>query len=214
MATTDDTLLAERLRTIRDTRLKPASLTKSLRRLLYLIAVYPTFWEPVYGFINWLERSGLLNRFVKYYDEEIIDMPSDYLEQMTCVEARVGIVQLAKYETIITNKKAKASQYFYFLKNIHEVQLPQPNDGATYSHFTVLVTDRQSVANGALQDGIQLGTLIEYCIPKMEAYKPYSHEEEFPNASLFMQHTLNLPVYAGLSTNSSTFDKLYRVLSL
>lgn len=214
MVTTDDTVLADRLRTIRDKELKPASFAKNLRRLFYLVAVYPAFWEPVYGFINRLERSGLLNRFVKYYDEGVIDMPADYLEQMASVEARVGMVQLSKYETIITNKRANASRYFDIFKNISELQLPHLNDGATYSHFTLLVPERSSVVKEALKDSIQLGILIEYCIPQMSVYKEYSNGEEFPHSSRFAQHTLNLPVYAGLSTNSSVFDRLYRVLSI
>jgi dTDP-4-amino-4,6-dideoxygalactose transaminase len=210
MVTTDDTVLADRLRTIRDKELKPASFVKSMRRLFYLVAVYPAFWEPIYGFINRLERSGLLNRFVKYYDEGLIDMPADYFEQMASVEARVGMVQLAKYETIIDNKRAHASRYFDALRDILVVQLPHPNDGATYSHFTLLVPERSPVVQEALKDSIQLGILIEYCIPKMAAYKEYSNGEEFPNSSIFAQHTVNLPIYAGLTKEDNIINSLKR----
>lgn len=90
MITTDNEDIYQKLKTIREQRLKKPDWRKGIRRLLYLLAVYPTFWGPLYGLINRLERLGLLNYFVQYYDDTKIDMPSDYLEGMCGVEARVG----------------------------------------------------------------------------------------------------------------------------
>lgn len=214
MVTTDDEALANSLREIRANNLKPASSGKSLRRLLYLLAVYTAFWGPVYGIINRLERSGLLDRFTKYYDEGIIDMPSDYLEQLTGVEARVGMVQLSKYETIIDRRKKNASRYFEVLHNVEGLQLPPANDGATYSHFTVLVPDRYSLVKNALQHGIQLGTLIEYCIPNMNSYKEYALDQSFPNASRYSKSTINIPVYSGLTNQDEIVNTLKKVVEI
>jgi len=60
--------------------------------------VYPAFNPLIYGLVNRLERSLLLDRFVKYNDECKIDMPQDDLLGMTRVEARVGRVQVPRTE--------------------------------------------------------------------------------------------------------------------
>lgn len=116
MITTDDGELAERLVDLRNRKLKPASTNKSLRRFLYLLTVYPAFWGPVYGMVNWIERMGWLNYFVKYYDESEIDMPNDYLESMSKVEARVGIAQLSRYDKIIEERRSMAVYYHAHLE--------------------------------------------------------------------------------------------------
>ncbi len=197
MVTTDDGELLEKLKALRDDRLKPASFAKSICRLLYLIAVYPTFWEPVYGLINRLERSGLLNFFVKYYDESVIDMPADYLEKMSPVEARVGQVQLEKYDAIVAHRRKMAALYHEHLQDISELLLPPLVEGATYSHYVPVVQGRDTVLQQALRKGIQLGWLIEYGIPEMKAYGGHL-STDFPNAAQYALTTINLPLCEGI----------------
>lgn len=199
MVTTDDQELFERLRTLRAKRLKPVSWTKSIRRLLYLIAIYPAFWEPVYGIINWLERSGVLNYFVNYYDEGRIDMPTDYLESLSSVEARVGRVQLEKYDTIIEHRRKLAAFYHEQLQDISALQLPPLIEGATYSHYVPRVKNRDKVLQNGLRSGIQFGWLIEYCIPEMEAYYREEKISKYPIAKHMSINTINLPVYPQLN---------------
>ncbi len=99
MITTDDKDLYARLRALRSSRLKPGTWRKSLARLAYILAVYPAFYAPVYTMTNWLERSGILARFTRYYDESIIDMPGGYLDGMVPIEARLGQANLKRYDT-------------------------------------------------------------------------------------------------------------------
>ena len=100
MVTTENEWLYTKLKKLSDQELKPASWKKRIRRLLYLASVYPIFLEPIYTLINQLERSGLLNHFVQYYDEKQIDMPPDYLERMCSLEACVGAENLKRYDSI------------------------------------------------------------------------------------------------------------------
>ena len=196
MITTDNEELYSKLGHLRDKTLHPADWKKGLRRLVYLISVFPALWEPIYGIINYMERYGLIDYFVQYYDESKIDMPTDYLQQMTALEARVGRVNITLYEEIIENRKAAAKYYFNYFNDKSEFMLPPQVHGATYSHFVVQVKDRNSWLQEGIRKGIQLGWLIEYSIPEMKAYG--SHDlTKFPVAGKYSRSTINLPVWGG-----------------
>jgi len=195
MVTTDNKDLAEKLFQLRSKKLSRPKLTKGVKRFFYLMAVYPAFWPPIYGLVNKLENSGLLARFVKYYDDSIIDMPEDYREQMTGLEARVGLEQLKKYDAIIEKRKDLAAWYNNQLANIDVLQLPPIVTGATYSHYVPRVIDRNTTINQAQKEGIQLGRLIDYCIPEMPSYTDKQViKSKFTIASKMMQETINLPI--------------------
>jgi perosamine synthetase len=194
--TTDDHDVYRKLRIMRDQRLNRSDWKKSFRRLLYLMAVYPAFWEPAYGLINRLERSGLLNYFVKYFDEGKIDMPSDYLYQMASIEARIGIENVRRHDDIMKNRQEAADYYFEHLENKPDFILPSRVEGATYSHFVVMVNDRNIWLQKGILKGVQLGRLIEYSVPEMRAYGGYS-PIEFPIAGKYARSVINLPVWGG-----------------
>ena len=109
MVTTDDDLLAGRLRDLRARRLHPETFERTFRQRLYFIATTLAFWGPLYGMVNRLERKGCLNRYSKYYDEGRIDMPVDYLECMASVGANVGVAQCERYRRLISHRRAAAA---------------------------------------------------------------------------------------------------------
>lgn len=196
MITTDNEDIYKKLKTIRQQRLEKPGWGKGFRRLLYLLTVYPAFWEQLYGLINRLERLGLLNYFVQYYDDTKIDMPSDYLKGMCGVEARVGKANVGRYETIINKRRAAAEYYFEHLTDKPDFILPPKAEESTYSHFVVQVDNRDKWLQRAIRKGIQLGWLIEYNIPEMEAYGGYP-SKDFPVAGYYARRAINLPVWGG-----------------
>lgn len=202
MVTTDRDDLADKLRQLREKRLESPSWQKALKRRLYLMAIYPAFNHFIYGITNALERSGLLDRFVKYYDEGVIDMPSDYLVGMTRVEAKVGQIQVKRYHNIIRKRCQIAALYDLSLKDISNFQLPPLIKGATYSHYVARVPKKEKLLKNTLRSNIQLGQIIEYCIPKMQSYQSYS--SSFSNANQMSKTVINLP----LSINSDEFSSV------
>ncbi len=197
MLTTDDGELADRLREIRARRLAPATVMKGLGRLVYLAASIMAFSRPAYGLTNRLERVGVLDRFVKYYDPGTIDMPGDWLVGMAPVEARVGMVQLGKYRGMIEARRRYASYYRERLAPLSGIRFPDlpDEDGATFSQIVGFVQDRGAVMERARQGGVQLGEIVEYSIPDMPAYRPYTMEgQRWPKTRFFAQHVINLPV--------------------
>ena len=195
MVTTDDDVLAARLRQMRDQRQVRAHWSKSIRRALYLLASIAAFSPPVYGTVRWLERKRLLDRFSRYYDEALIDMPADALVAMTPVEARVGSAQIAKYRDMIGARRRWAAYYRESLSDVPGLQFPNTEPGATWSHIAAFTPHRNDLLAYAQARGVQLGTIIDYNIPEMSAYRERPNPEEcWPVAARCARTAVNLPL--------------------
>jgi perosamine synthetase len=194
MLTTDDDRLADAIRGARERELAPAGVAKGLRRAVYLAAVLPAFHPWAYSLVARLKDLGLLDRFVRYYQPDLIDMPSDHLQAMSPIEARVGRAQLARHRAILAARARRAAAWHARLA--HEpglLRLPALDVGATWSHFSCLVDDRQGWLTRWRKRGIELGELIEYSIPELPAYGG-RRPESFPQAARYARHTVNFPL--------------------
>lgn len=196
MATTDDGVLAARLRGLRDARLSQPAARKSLQRLLYLVAVHGAFWPPLAGLVHRLEYSGWLDRFTRYYDEHVIDMPDDYLQTMTPLEARVGTAQVRRHRSFIEARRHFADYYRRHLSDLPGLVLPAVAGCASFSHVVGFVTDRSRIMRQAARRGVQLGKVVEYCVPSMPAYRRLdpNNGRYWPMAEWLAEHVINLPV--------------------
>ncbi len=211
MLTTDRDGLATELRRLRNKKVLASNWQRALRRRLYLAAVYPAFTAPVYSLTNTLERSGWLNRLVKYYDEGIIDMPGDYLVGMTGVDAKVGQIQVKKYHKLVAQRRQAAEFYDKHLSGMPEFKLPPLIEGATYSHYVLRTEQREELLEFALKKGVQLGKLIEYNIPEMTSYKSRPGSRyHYPVAGRMAKTTVNLPVW---SHSRNVLNKTVNVLN-
>ena len=201
MFSTNDDALAHTLRDYRHQHFRQPGWTKGLRRLLYLLAVYPAFWEPAYGLVFWLqEHTPLLNRLTKaYHLDDQIHFPPDHKETMTRAEAAVGVAQLAKYESIIQRRRAIAEIYFQLDRRHPDLIFPPRIAGATYSHFAIRTPRKKEAMDFFAAHGVQLGELIEYSMPHHPAYQAYTQGKEYPNALLCSQSMINLPIHPGLT---------------
>jgi len=194
MVTTDRDDLAGKLRALAAAEMKPASLVKGLKRLAYLLAVYPAFWPPLYALVNRLERTGALGRLARYYDEGKVEMPRDFLVAMARIEARVGAVQMGRYRRIVEARRAVAARYNAELRDVPELKLPPLVEGATYSHYVCLVEDREAWLRAGLRAGVQLGWVVEYSVPHMAAYREHARGD-YPRSLELSQKAINLPVW-------------------
>jgi perosamine synthetase len=201
MITTKDESLELKIRNWRDSNFHSANSLKTLRRWVYLLASYPAFWEPLYGLVYNLQyRTSLLNHLTRAYhlDEKVI-FPPGFDEFMLPIEAKVGLTQLEKYHHIIQCRRETAVYYHENINPHAGWVMPPLVEGATYSHYVIRVPDRIRIMSAAAKRGLQLGELIEYCIPEYKSYQKFANGEVFPNSSLCSQTTINLPVYASLS---------------
>jgi perosamine synthetase len=209
MVSTNDDKLADRLRESRKNRISAPSMLRDLMLRLYLLAVWVSFQEPIYGMTNTFERFGLLDLFVRYYDEEKIDMPSDFLLGTTPTQARVGQIQCERYNEIIENRRKIAVYYNENLLNVGDLCLPPLDLGATFSHYVPQTLHREAIMRHALSEGVQIGQLIEYCIPEMPAYRDRKGcRFRYPVASRLAKETINLPISIG-----GSIEKAARVVA-
>ena len=203
MLTTQNTQLAQMLREWRNKYFSSPQVLKGLRRRLYLMALYPAFSEFLYGIVYWLQENtttlkGLTDA---YHLDEKIHFPPDYLEQLTPIEAQIGLLQTKKYEAIITARRQHAQYYNEMLIPLaaDDFILPPLVDGATYSHYVIRVKDRDRWIKQLARQGVQLGILIEYSVPQLSAYQSYVEGQEFPHSDYCSQHMINVPIYPQLS---------------
>lgn len=198
MITTNNGDIYRKLKNYRDKNFKRPTLIKNLSHLTYFLSTYLTFSSPLYGLVNFLERNTTLtDAFTKYYEDNKIDMPKDFMTKMPNINAKVGIAQLKKYDKIKDKRRKMAEFYNKELKGSDGPTLPPLIKGATYSHYVPRVEDRKILINHMLSKGIQLGELIEYSIPYMKAYEKYK-EKEYPVSLEASKTAINLPNYPDL----------------
>ncbi|ETR76444.1 hypothetical protein X566_17600 [Afipia sp. P52-10] len=211
MVTTDDATLAQRLREIRDHNVLAAPAGKTIARLLYLLALYPAFWQPFYGVTETLRQSGLLDRFTRYYDENIIDMPRDFLIGMSRLEARVGQIQAMRLRPFVEAHRAYAEFFRNSLAGLTTLSWIAAPPGSSFSHIAARVADKRDVMDRAHAAGVQLGEVIEYSIPEMAAYRSRGSDlRAFPMSAAFSRQTINLPVAGRFNVKNA--ERIAKVL--
>ena len=155
------------------------------------MAVNVAFNSYVYGFVNWLERRGTLDMFVKYFEEDKIYFPNDWDFYPSNIEARVGISQLKKYGNLVEERVGNSKKWMHRLKDKNCMFKPDIN-GSTYSHCVALVDDREKWLEKYRKKNIQLGILIEYSVPYLKAYRRYKLKE-YPVSLSYSKKSINFP---------------------
>jgi len=199
MATTDDPELFARLKRFRDDHFHPPALWRHLWYRVYLLAQYLALWPPAYGLVHWVvEHTPLLNFLSRYYQEDKIELPGDYLELLIPVQAAIGLTQTRKLEAMVCARRQLAAAYHRSLEGAKNIERPPLAEGASYSHYVVKLADRKAFIDHMERAGINVGTLFDYAVPGLVAYRPYCMGEAFPHAEELAARVVNLPNYPGL----------------
>lgn len=194
MITTEDADLAARLRHLRDRGLEAGG--RGLSRAVYLAAATTALVPPAFSLVKRISDLGLIDRFVRYYDETLIDMPGDHLVQIGRAEASVGVRQCSAYRGIIERRRRIAAFYDEALAEVLPDARPPLVDGATYSHYVLRVADPDGMVKAAARRGIELGRLIDYCVPDMMAYRAMTSTlGPFDETRRLNASVVNLPVW-------------------
>ena len=194
MITTDDYGLAKKIINKRNELLTPQSTYKTLRRLCYFITANASLSPFLYRFVFAIKEKGLIDKFVKYYDEEIIDMPIDFLSSLTNVEAKVGIEQLKKFDNIKNHRRIIAELYDEILSGTRNIKLPKLKIGSTFTFYSPRVPKRDLVIRLMASEGIELGNVLEYSIPYMKSYLNLK-KGEYKNSLNYANTVINLPIH-------------------
>lgn len=193
MLTFNDLNVANKVKIWRDKNFKKPTVFKSIKRRLYLLMVFIAFSKHFYFITWWMQhKSKILNKLTKaYHRDNMISFPPDFAQGMTNVEAAIGLVQLKKYPKMLAKRTAKAIKHSKSLAN-NGWKLPPITEGATYSHFTVLIENRSEVISEYASMGIELGEVIQYNIPDLPAYVAIG--DDCPSARKIATQATNFPV--------------------
>jgi len=204
IATTNNREIYEKLKRYRDECCYSPGLFSRLRRLFYVLSTYPVFNHRFYRLVNDLENLGLLDYFTKSYSEKVAKFPSDSMEMITPSGARLGMVQLEKYEAIIKERRRIAAFYNERLANISGLTLPPVMEEATWSYYAPRVKNKNTVREKMKKRGVQVGEVLEYAVPYMALYQTY-RDRDFLNALECSRTTINLPCHPGLGEDDLHF---------
>ena len=143
-----------------------------------------------------MDQKKYLGPFTQYYNENEISFPKDWRKYPTELEARIGLVQLSKYDRIIQKQIENTKRYIKMFKNNNNIEVLPFIEGATYSHFVALVENKQKWMEEYLNKGVQLGHIIEYTIPKIKSYNRFvKNTDHFIISQYYADHIINFPNY-------------------
>lgn len=190
----NDKKLANIVRDYWDEIKKEPSIFKLIYRKIYALQCLIIFKPYIYWFIHWLQnRTNFLDKITKaYHLDDKISLPKDSLNKMLPFEAEIGICQLEKYNNIIQERKEIAKIYNDYFKRFPGWIFPRFDKNSNYSHYTILVPNREKIVKKFMKYKIEIGILIQYSIDNLNCYK--SLNSYCPNARKASSKSINIPL--------------------
>ena len=124
-------------------------------------------------------------------------------------QAEIGIKQIDRYDKIIISRQRNAKFYNKHIKIKKEWRLPPIIDGSTYSHYSILVQNKKEIEFKLASKGIEVGEIIQYCIPTK--YSCYNDGSKYVNANLASNNIINLPVGSHIKNHDR--EKIVKVVN-
>jgi len=190
MLTTNDEEIYKLIKETLLKSLKKPGKIDSLKKLLKIFSYFFLIREKIYFVVDFLERTELLSFLKKYYREDVIEFPDDWNLIPSEIQARVGLAQLKKYDTVVTIKRENAKRWMERLKGT-DVHFFPYNPEATYSRFIGLSKKREYWIEFFRKKGFQLGT-VNYLLPYMKAFRLY-RKGNYPVALKYNMENIIFP---------------------
>lgn len=192
MSITGDQHTYNMLLAYREGNFRKPGFGKTFYYFFYMLGAGLAFSRFIYPLVYKMIHRGWLDRFTRYYDEGQIDFPPGWDERPSAIQGRVGMAQLHQYENIIRERLDFARRLPRLMAGYRDIQFPPFHGGGTYSHFVAVVSHRERWLAAFEKIGVQLGTIIDYSIPEMTAYKAY-RQGDYPNARFYSRNVINFP---------------------
>ncbi|MBN1219963.1 MAG: DegT/DnrJ/EryC1/StrS aminotransferase family protein [Anaerolineae bacterium] len=198
--------LYQKIKNYRDQELNRLSLKTWAKRWIRLLANYLVFHKPVYGLLHGWGLVGLDKRFTENSNFEAAKLPGDYATAYMDFQARVGLAQLRKLETIVSRHRALAELYTQELQGIPNVTLPPILPEAHYTYYTLRIPQRDALnfRSQMLFRGVSVDETYEYSLPTLKPYRSYA-KTQYPGAMQAARQVVNLPIYPHLSVTSGRY---------
>ncbi len=205
MITTNNEEIYKKVKSFRDKNQGQYSSLQRLNRSLFFISQFVAFNKTIYGLTDYLiNNTHLLDKFLVDYSEDMDTIPENYFKPLLNLQARIGLIQLDKYDEMVKKRQDIAKFYYENLKDEGFIVLPPLIDGAIYSHYSVRIKNKDEFIVKMRERGISVGSYFDYCIPELKAYNPYKRGE-YPNSVICSREIVNLPNHPGLSLKELTY---------
>ena len=197
--------LYEKLKVYRDENMNQLPVKVWAKRWMHMIISYVLMLGgPIYGSVQ-KARYGLVDEYPDLASSTIT-MIGDYATAYADFQARMGMVQLGKLDTIVAKRRALARLYDSQLQNIPNL-IPAPIvDGATYLLYSVRVKRRDEI--DIRQRMFELGVGVEksyrYALPSLRQYQSFAGGT-YACAEQVAQEVVNLPIYCGLDLEQAEY---------
>lgn len=180
---------------------------RNFNMFFYLLCSYVAFLPGFYFITHFLEKNRFLDHFTVLFSHEKIEMPQDFLNNMSFVENRFGLYSaidfLDNLNSILENKK----KLIEILKKQNYLLLQEKHQTTFY--LNILVDKRDDFLNYFLSQGIELGVLYDYSISKLFPYRNHKIFSNTNNSEYISEHIVNLP----LNISGAELKKVIRVLN-
>jgi perosamine synthetase len=199
MITLRDAALGRELRALRDRTHRSRGFGRSALLTLYGAASWAAFRPPTIILADYLERrTAILDGLTRYYyATDRPRLPSDVASLPTAMQARLGRLQLGRYDALVAERRRISSWYDHRLlsEGFRTFAYRSP---PTWSAYPIAVADRASCVASMRRQGIQVGTLIDYACSDLPGYE--RHAGSCPKASQWGRSMVNLPNWPGLGS--------------
>jgi perosamine synthetase len=143
------------------------------------------------------------------------ELPADYAVRFADFQARIGLSQLARIDDWLSRRRLQAQRYADALSDIHGLTPAPAIEGSCYSHYTVLVPNRDSIRfrHKMKRLGVEVGATFPYDLSQFSAFRAYC-QGTYPNAAKAGKEVVNLPMDYRLTElqTSQTIDRIRQVL--
>lgn len=205
MLVTNSADLYEKLKVYRDERMSQLPIKVWAKRWMRLLISYMLMFSgPIYSLLQKFRY-----RFIEEYADpalSTVTMVGDYATAYADFQARMGMIQLSKLDTIIAKRRALARLYDSELQNIPNLTPAPIVNGATYLLYGIRVKRRDEI--DFRQQMFKLGVGVEksyhYALPSVRSYQPYARGS-YPCAEQLAREVVNLPIYPRLSIEKAKY---------
>ncbi len=201
MATTSDPDLANRLQSLTATELQPpsarAAAMLSAQRLVYRTCIYPRTTALATNLFRWLTRKGIVigsSATCEFQPK----MPDGFFRGMSTAQARAGLRQLRRLDSILAHRRDMARFYDELLPQagFQPSTIPSWME-PTLVRYPLRVADKQRALAEAPRHFIELGSWFESPLhPEETPLQAYGYEPGMcPIAEQACRDVVNLPTH-------------------
>lgn len=202
MAITSDTELASRMEELRRSEAIEPSLKERLtigaQIAVYRMFIYPRTTAMAQRAFRYLSSKGaMIGSFSS--TEHTPRMAPDFFKAMSSVQARRGIMQLARFDQNLAHRRAMAALYDELLAKkgwqprVYDKSIMDP----VMVRYPVRITEKEKAMAEAAGAGIELGGWFECPLHQIQtSYQEYDYKLGMcPNSEMASSQVVNLPVH-------------------